>query len=457
MKFVINCILIIFLTLFVNFSFTQKNSEKLKKEQELLEQKIANTKSLLDKQKSSVQSSLNELKMIDKQIENREKLLANFDNQIRNAELQIENKNNLIEQLNKKLESQKAQYKKLLINAYKLRSKEGKYMYIFSSTNYGQAFKRKKYLDKLAELSKKQKQLILQHQGLIIEEKINLEKEKEYKSLMATEKRKEKEQIAIDKQKQQVVLNELKGKEEKLIKELQAEERKRNILKQRINEAIRKEIAEAEKARIAKEKQEAELKRKREAEALAKAKAAESKTVNKSTANTSSSDQTATTTVEITASKKDVDFATTKELALSKNFETNKGKLPWPVEKGTITEGYGKHAHPSLPNVFTYNNGVDISTVKSAQVRAIFEGEVTSVLSIPGAGKVIIIKHGNYRTVYSNIQESYVNVGSKVSTKQTIGSLLVEDGKNYSIAHFELYHVVDGQLNKINPSIWIAQ
>src|SRR5690606_64102 len=153
----------------------------------------------------------------------------------------------------------------------------------------------------------------------------------------------------------------------------------------------------------------------------------------KSSSSTTSSPKTTTTT---TAPAKEVAFTETKEnIAMGKNFESNRGKLPWPVAKGSITENYGKNAHPTLPNVFTNNNGIDIGAPKNSQVRAVFEGEVTSVLNIPGAGKVVIIKHGAYRTVYSNLQEAYVSVGDKVGSKQSIGSLLADDEGNLSTAH----------------------
>ena len=126
------------------------------------------------------------------------------------------------------------------------------------------------------------------------------------------------------------------------------------------------------------------------------------------------------------------------------------------MAKGSITEGYGKNAHPTLPNVFTNNNGIDIGAPKNSQVRTVFDGEVTSVLNIPGAGKVIIIKHGAYRTVYSNLQEVYVSVGDKVSSKQAIGSLLADDEGNLSTSHFEIHQVVEGNVQRINPTLWLA-
>jgi septal ring factor EnvC (AmiA/AmiB activator) len=436
MKFVSK--ILVFLFVFsVGFSNAQKNSDKLRKEQERLEKNINNTKSLLNKAKSSTQASLNELKLIDNQVKSREELLLNFDNQIRGAELKIEQKDQQIIDLEKKLKKLKEQYKKLIIYAYKHRSREGKMMYIFSASTYFEALKRNKYLEKIAEIQKKQKLIILQHQGLITNEKKSLETEKERKIRVAEEKRKEKEAMLKDKVVQLKTLNKLKGEESVLMANLKKEENKKAILKQKIKEAIDAEIAAAEKARKEKERKEK--------------KAEEAKNAKKTSSSGSS-----TTTTPKEVEKKAVTISETKELALNKGFENNKGRLLWPVASGSITEGYGKHAHPTLPNVTTNNNGIDISAPKSAQVRAVYEGEVTSVLSIPGAGKVVIIKHGNYRTVYSNLQESYVSVGSKVNTKQSIGSLLAIEGESLSVAHFEIHLVEEGQVIRINPSLWIA-
>lgn len=437
----VNKILIFFVLGVVFPTFAQKNSDKLRKEQDRLEKSIANTKSLLDKTKSTKEATLNELKVIENQVQYREELLKNFDNQIRGAELKIEQKDQQIKELTEKIKRLKEQYRKLSIYAYKHRSKQGKMMYIFSASTYFEALKRNKYLEKIAEIQRKQKLIIIQHQGLISNEKKSLETEKERKIRVAEEKRKEKEAILKDKEKQQKTFQKLKGEEAKLLANLKEEEKKKAVLKQRIKEAIDKEIAAAEKERKAREKKEAS------------AKTAKSNTKTSEKTSTSKTAESSKTTEVV---KKVPTISETKEYELNKSFESNKGRLPWPVAAGTITEGYGKHAHPTLPNVTTNNNGVDISAPKSAQVRSVFDGEVTSVLSIPGAGKVIIIKHGNYRTVYSNLQEVYVSVGSKVSTKQAIGSLLPIEGETLSVAHFEIHLVQDGQVIRINPSLWIA-
>lgn len=426
----ITCIVMTF------YSMAQSTSEKLKREQQQLENNIANTKQLLEKAKSNTESSFNELKLLNNQIAYREQLVRNFDNQIRGAELKIKEKQNQIEQLSEEMKTLREQYKKLLVYAYKHRNKYGKMMYIFSSDSYYEAIKRAKYLEKIQEMIKKQFLVIEQHQRLITTEMKNIETEKQYKSKMLDEKKTEREQIMSDQQKQQVVYQELKAQEGQIVAKLKDDERKRANLKVQIDAAIKKEIAEAEA-------------RRKKAEAEAKKKADASKPTTTTSPNTNTTPTPATKPIELPETKENA--------ALSKSFEGNRGKLPWPVEKGNITEGYGKNSHPTIPGVFTNNNGVDISAPKNAQVRAVFEGEVTSVMNIPGAGKVVIVKHGNYRTVYSNLQSTFVNVGSKVSTKQVIGSLVTSDGQSLSTSHFEIHQVVGTTVTSLNPGLWLAK
>ena len=448
--------LILFLTLLNANGFGQATSQKLKKEQDRLETKISNTRSLLNKSKSITEASLNELKIIDNQIRFREELLYNFDNQIRGAELQVIKKGTQIQELYSKLDKLKKQYKKLLIYAYKHRNKYGRMMYIFSSDSYYKALKRNKYLEKIAAVQKKQFLIIRQHQGLIKMEISSIEREKSHKLLVLEEKKKEKEQIVKDKEKQQIVYQNFKSRENELLAELKEDEMKKAILKEKINIAIKKEIAEAT---VRAGKAAAEAKRKKEQAAEAKKKAQKAKNAAKANTAANATDKPDEVVEEAPeeVATKEVDFAATKEsAALDKSFEINKGKLPWPVDRGTITEGFGKNAHPTLEHVFTNNSGIDISAPKGAQVRAVFEGEVTSILNIPGAGKVIIIKHGNYRTVYSNLQDTYVSKGSKVNTKQAIGSLIVSSGSSLSVAHFEIHLIIGSSVQTINPTLWVS-
>jgi septal ring factor EnvC (AmiA/AmiB activator) len=414
-------------------AFGQASSEKLRIEQSRLEKKIATTKLLLNKTQDVAQASFNELLLIDKQIKFRQDLVTNFDNQVRSAEVKVKQKGNEITQLQAKLIQLKEQYRKLLLYAYKHRNKFGKLMFIFSSESYNEAIKRGSYLKRIAEIQKKQFLIIRQHENLIQQEISSIQQERAYKLKVLLEKKKEKEAIEVDKQKQEKVYKKFKQEELELVAQLRQDENKKEVLRQKINAAIQKEIAAAE------------TKRKKEEEERNKVKASTPKSTSTTTGTKPKAE---TTTVVFTESKESV--------ALSKNFEGNKGKLPWPVDRGTVTEGFGKNAHPTLTNVYTNNNGIDISAPKNAQVRAVFEGEVTSVFSIAGAGKVVILKHGNYRTVYSNLQDVYVNIGATISTKQTIGSLIAKDGNNVSVAHFEI-HVVNGSaVQCLNPSLWVS-
>lgn len=427
MKSVIRIVILICFLPFVSFS---QSSAKLKKEQNRLEQKIADTKLLLDKSKDNTESSLNELKIIENQIAYRAQLLRNYDNQIRSAELSIKRKEVEIIELEAKITRLKIQYKQLLIYAYKHRNKYGKMMYLFSADDYNEALKRKKYLEHIAEIQKKQFLAIQQSQEMIREQIAEIDKERAYKKVVIAEKGAEKAKIEEDRKKQQAVYEKFKQEEDILLAKLKEDEQKKAVLKNKIAEAIKREIAEAEARRKAAEEA---ARKKREAEA---AKANATKT---------------------TAPVPGPELKETKEAAaLSASFEGNRGKLPWPVSKGSITEKFGKNPHPTLKEVYTNNRGIDISAPKNAQVRAVFTGEVTSVLNIPGAGKVVIIKHGNYRTVYSNLQDAYVNKGDKVSTKQVIGSLLGNEQSAVSVAHFEIHKVVGAEVTCLNPSLWVS-
>lgn len=426
-------ILIVCMLLISSVSFAQKDSDKLRNEQKKLESQIANTKSLLQASQKNTATSLQELRLIENQVKFRERLLNNYDDQIRSAELAIREKNQGISALEDNITKLKSQYKKLLIYAYKKRNKYGQMMYIFSSSSVEEARKRKVYLDKFAEIQEKQLILIRQNKVLLAEEITTIEAEKSRKLVLVGSKREERAQILKDKVAKEEIYTKFKNEENDILAQLKIKEGEKDKLQRKIKKAIEAEIAAEQKR--------AEKERKAREKAAKEAKAAKANKPDPA-------DKPAAP----------APFAVTKESeTLGKNFASNKGKLPWPVEKGTITENYGRNPHPTVKNIYTQNNGVDISTPKNATIRAVFEGEVTSVFSIQGAGKVVIVKHGNYRTVYSNLQDVYVSKGSKITTKAPIGSLLPNPDGTVSVAHFEIHVVTDKGIDKLNPNLWIAQ
>ncbi|MEO8734097.1 MAG: peptidoglycan DD-metalloendopeptidase family protein, partial [Flavobacteriales bacterium] len=239
----------------------------------------------------------------------------------------------------------------------------------------------------------------------------DLEAQRKDKTALLDRQMVEARKLSTDKAGQQTALQGLKKQEGSLRDALRKQEQQRNELASAIRKSIEEEIAKSNKA---------------------KAKAA-----------TKAPDSGATA------------FSMTPEAKeLNADFEKNKGKLPWPVDKGTITSGFGKQAHPVLKGITIENNGIDIGCAPGANVRAIFRGEVSSVIVIPGAGKAVMLSHGAYRTVYSNLRDVVVNKGDKVDTKQTVGVAMTEDGT--STAHIEIWKITpDGKLQKVDPAAWL--
>jgi len=410
----------------VGFGFGQQNPDNLKKEQRKLEKKISQTKSLLKKVQANTNNSLHEVRLLDHQIKSREALVRVFDSQVKMADIKILQKKNDVSRLKERLVRLKDQYRKMLRFAYKKRNNTGRLMFLLSANTYQEAVRRNSYLKKVAHLQRRQVDLIKQHQSLIEREITQINTEKTEKELTLHEKKAEKEKIEADKQQKEKSYTKLKKEEEKLLVQLKEEEKKRKKIEGQIQSAI---LAEARK----------EEKRRKEKENV---KATTPTDANKTPAKTS------------TPAYKPETLSSEGTIA-GKNFESNKGGLPSPVGNGTITSRFGRNAHPTLKDVYENNNGIDISCSAGSTVRAVYEGEVSSVFSIAGAGKVVIIKHGNYRSVYSNLSSVSVSVGQEVSSKQSIGTLITEG--NISTLHFEIHSVSGINTTPLNPSVWLSR
>lgn len=438
MKSVIKLLLIL---LFALPSYAQQDQNQLKREQQKLEKRISNTKKLLNKVKNNTQASLNEIRLIENQIRTREALVHLFDNQVRSAELKIVQKNIEIKRLRAKLKQLKQQYRKMFLYAYKHRGNYNKVMYLLASSDYNEALRRNRYLKKVAAIQRKQAALIKQHQLLIYKEIDQIDNEKQIKLQALDEKKKERDQIEKDKSKKEKSYQKFKKEEQALIAQLKEDERKKIVLKKQIDAAIRADIAR-EQAKEA-------------ARLAAQANAAPKTTTTSSATPKTNPSSTSSPKTTTSAPKVVTTPISTEGAAIGKSFEANRGRLPWPVDNGSVTERFGRNYHPTLSGVEWNNNGIDITCNRSSRVRAVFEGEVTTVFSVPGAGKVVIIKHGAYRTVYGNLAETFVSVGSKVSTKQAIGTLLNDGG--VSVCHFEVHQVVGVNPVTLNPSLWIGR
>ena len=394
---------LLFLILFTaSFSaFSQKKSDQLKKKERELQQKILNTKNLIKLTRNSEQLSLTELGIIQHQIAYREELVSHYNYQIRKLDTEVSDTKKQILSIENTINNLREEYKKMIIHAFKNRNTDFKYLYIISAKTFSEAFHRMKYIQHYKDYRQEQINQIAVNQNKL-EEKIQfLQGKINAKQQISLVQKTEKEAYLEDKIKQQETYSKLKANENKYKYLLNAQQKKKRKIALAIRKAIEIEIA-------------------------------------------------------ATIKKSDNKFTLTPEgSALSKTFTSNKGKLPWPVTKGEITGKYGKHRHDIVSTATVDNNGIDITTEKKAKIRAVFQGKVTSVLIIPGAGKVVMISHGDYRTVYSNLKEVYVKKGAQIKTKQLLGQLLENEDGNVSEAHFEIWKITSAGLTTENPSLWI--
>lgn len=393
--------ILFFIFLFSGSTYAQeKESDRLKKQQKELEKSIHLTENLLKTTAENRANLSDNINLIERKIQYRQSLLDNLQLQMSKLETEIAELNLAITDLEIEVEQQKEQYRLMLIQAYKMRNAKASLLFILSSASFNQANKRMEYLEQLAKYRNDQIRKVQASMQKLVDKRALLLSKKEEKDHIAKLKSSEQKAYVRDREKQKQTIENMQGQEEQLKQELAQQRKKSREIQNAINAAINKEIL-AEK-------------------------------------------------------KKKNTTAETKEIALnSKGFEENKGRLPWPVKTGEITKGFGKQPHPVHINVFTYNNGIDITTVRGSTVRAVYAGEVTSVIVIPGAGKAVIIAHGNYRTIYSNLQETYVVSGDKVSVKQEIGALLV-NGAGNSDVHFEIRKISEGgKIDNINPTYWL--
>jgi septal ring factor EnvC (AmiA/AmiB activator) len=285
-------------------------------------------------------------------------------------------------------------------------------MFLFSSGNFNQAYMRVKYFQQYAAFRKKQADEIVATQLVLTTKLKELEAQRHEKNVLLGNEKEEKSQLDGEKQQQEIVLSELQQQEKELKEELEKKKRDAENLQIAIKRLIEAEIKRKleESAKIAAAK-------------VAKAEKAEKNKANKTKTNKT---KTETKTPEVKATAPEL---TEEAEALGADFSSSRGKLPWPVTKGVICQPYGEYEHPAIKGFMMNNNGVEICANKGTQARSIFEGEVTSIAISPTGGKLIIIRHGEYLSVYSNIGDVFVKQGDKVSIKQTIGTILDEDGK----------------------------
>jgi len=407
-------LLILLLALLCSASgFAQRSKASLEKQIKSLQKEIASANQLLKETSKNKEVTLNQVSLTEKKIKNRQKLINACNEQIKVLEQDINRGEANIASLNGTLKTLRQEYSKMVVFAYKNRSHYDKLEFLFASEDFNQALQRSRYIRQFTEARKTKMDQIASAQKKMHAELEALRKNKEEQATLLAEQKSQQEQLIKEKEELNAQVKQLKKKEGNIqqnIKDKQAQAKK---FQKEIDKIIAEEIRKAnEKA------------------------AKEAK-------NTKTSKNTKPDKMALTPSEK----------ALSSSFSANKGRLPWPVERGVISSSYGKHASSVSNKVTVTNNGIDIATAADAKARCVFEGVVVSVVKPSASNIGVIIRHGDYFTVYSQLDEVYVSRGDKVKTKQNIGKVHTDKSEGKTEIHFELRHGTECQ----NPAAWLAK
>ena len=389
-------VLFCFFIVVSQISFSQSEKDKLTRKKASLIKEINELQQLLDKNKKDQQKSMVDIIRHNEEIKARKNLITTTNYEINFLTEEINKTRDQIKSLHDELANLKDEYAKIIYFSYKSRNSYDRLMFIFASDDFLQAYRRLKYLNQYTLKRKEQVALIKDTQQALDEKVEELEAQVMKKKLLLTEQEIERKELEKTKQKKNKDFKYLQSKAGEIKKKIKKRKLARQKLQRAIEEAIRKEI----EAR----------------------------------------------------SQKDVYVPTPAEKQLSNTFAANKKKLPWPTDKGYVCSSYGVHPHPVLKSVKIKNDGIDICTAPGTKARAIYNGKVTGVASVPNMGRVVIIRHGVYLSVYSNLDDVYVKMGDEVKTKQEVGKVLTNAEDNSTILQFQIHY--GSQLQ--NPVYWLV-
>lgn len=424
----------------VSNAFAQPNKQKeLEEKRQAILEEIKQINSLLFKTKKEEKSVLSQVEDLNQRIGATENLIRVTNQQANLLSRSINDNIGKISSLREELKVMKADYAEMIRKSYKSKSQQSRVMFLLSSQNFLQAYKRVQYMKQYAKFRKKQGEGIRTKTEELQKLNSDLIAQKKTKQKLISENEVAKNNLTEERKDQQSLVATLKKDEGKFTTQIRGKQKEADEIDRQIDALIKAAIEEAN--RIAREKAIAEAK----AKALAEAKA------NNSTKNNTTTTTAPVKTEVIKPASKEEFAMTAEDKALAASFTSNKGKLPWPVEKGMIVKSFGTHQHPQFPNVTTNSSGVEIATADNAAVRAIFEGQVLSIQVIKGANKVVLIQHGDYISVYSNLATVSVKTGDKVSTKQNIGTVAKSPTEGKTVLKFYIYQ----NKTKINPADWI--
>lgn len=444
------------LSAFMSFGQSTSKIKQLEKQRKDALAEIEMTNQLLNETKLTARNSLNRLNLLTQQILSRKRVIEIMNQEISAIDHQMAGMSREINGLEKELGGKRRNYGKSVQSLYKRQSSQDKLLFILSAENFSQSLRRMRYLREYADWQKRQASEIIDKQTVIGQKKKELEKTRSEKQALLGTREVESRKLVTEESSQKEEVQELSKKQKDLQATLKKKQRQADALNRQIEQQIAAEIARAEaEARAARERA-AREERERRAREKAAAVAANRTADAKAKAKAEPEPQPAVSEPireERVADTQGGYAMTREEKRLSDNFSGNRGSLPYPVTgRHTIVATFGEQQHQELKYVRTNNSGIDIQTSAGGEACAVFNGEVTRVFVVPGYNNSIIVRHGNYLTVYSNLSEVYVKAGDRVSTRQKIGKIFSdpEDG-NTTILHFQLWK----EKTKLNPAPWL--
>ena len=374
--------------------FAADSVKDLQKKQRQLQAEIEQTNKMLKQTKKDESATMNKLQLLNQNIKTQKKLIHTLDSEITALNREMKQLSDKRDSLQVILERYKADYAQMVRQSHYARMQQSPLLFLLASDSFQQLARRTRYLQEFAHFRQEQVRRIENTQAEIDTQNELLETNKADKQAALSTRKREQANLQRDERKQQNMLSQLKSKEKDLNKQIKQKQKKVNELNRKIDEMVRKQTEKASKTTLTKEQQ-----------------------------------------------------------LIAGGFEANKGRLPWPVEKGMISGHFGKQQHPVYSQVTMDNKGIYIQTTAGTKARAVYKGEVTSCFMVGGT-YAVIVQHGNYRTVYSNLSKLSVKQGDKVDTKQTIGTIFTDPEQDQKT---ELYFQIYKDKNIQNPELWIAK
>lgn len=378
-----------------------QDKEALKKQRQELLKSIDVTQRLLSQAGEKQKQSLNYLRLLDRKVSQRRRLIANIKQEIRLTTQDINESSSVVVALQEDLRLLKEQYAELIRYAYRNREGQDWLLYLFSSESFFQMYERMRYLRYYSRFRVRQLEIIEQTRASLTDQLESLRRRREEKEQLLTQLNQEVSQLVRDRKTQAQTVANLKERQSELQGQLEEDRARAADLQKAIEDILARELR----------KRREEERRRSEADRKATAARAE----------------------------------------LSASFASNQGRLPWPVKEGVVSGEFGIHEHPTLRGVELKNNGVDITVEQDATAYAVFGGKVLAVFAIPGSGEGVLVKHGDYFTLYSNLKKVFVKTGDEIELRQAVGVISTNPQTGATELHFEIYRESEVQ----NPRSWI--